>query len=78
MLMQLCKYEKNVNFIQKPSGYLSRRLIFMEVYAKLTTVLRQKGAIFYQNEEQISDQKFMCNNFICNGFIQSDVSHGCG
>ena len=36
MLMQLCKYEKNVNFIQKPSGYLSRRLIFMEIYAKLT------------------------------------------
>ena len=39
MLMQLCKYEKNVNFIQKPSGYLSRRLIFMEIYAKLTTVI---------------------------------------
>ena len=39
LLMQLCKYEKNVNFIQKPSGYLSRRLIFMEIYAKLIAVI---------------------------------------
>ena len=37
-----------------------------------------EGSNINQNEEQISDQKFMCNNFICNGFNQSDVSHGCG
>ncbi len=33
------KYEKNVNFIQKPLGYVSRRLIFLVLYAKLTTVI---------------------------------------
>ena len=36
----------------------------------------KEGSNFNQNEEQISDQKFMRNYFISDGFIQSDVCNG--